>query len=193
MHRVTRKRRGGTLIELMTAVCLSVVVLSAAVGILFSGTASWATGLGKTNSQNDAEMAVRTVAEMVTPAMSVTVSADGSTVTYELPATDSNGNYTIPLVWDGVVRTITSSNNEIIMNDGAAQRVLINSLIYTDPLSTSGIAPYKVFTPLPGSTVRQMTIEIATQYHGYKAATTQNRCRETINFRNVPPLSTRGG
>jgi hypothetical protein len=185
------KKRGGTILELMTAVCLSIVVLSTAVGILFTGTASWANGLGTQNSQNDAVMAVRTLSDILAPAMSVSVSADGSTVTYELPQTDANGNYTYPLAWDDVTRTISTAHNEVILSDGNNERVLINSLIYTDPYNSN--AAYKVFTPLAGSTVRQMTIEIATQYHGYKATTKPNRDRETINFRNVAPLSTRGG
>lgn len=188
-----RKKRGATLIELMTAVTLSIIVLAGALGVLFSGTASWANGLGQSNAQSDAEMAVRTISEALEPAMSVSVSADGSAVTYELPETDGSGNYVLPLTWDNVTRTISSANNEITMTDGGRTRVLINSVIYTDPLSSTGKASYRIFTPLAGLTVRQITIEVATQFHGYESKIVQNRCRESINLRNVPPLSTRGG
>jgi Tfp pilus assembly protein PilW len=190
-RKTPNKKRGGTLIELMTAVCLSIIVLAGCLGILFSGTASWANGLGKSNSQSDAEMAVRTISNLLEPAMSVSVSSDGNTLTYELPATDTNGNYIVPLTWDGVNRQITANHNQITLVDGNSERVLINSLIYTDPLANN--APYKVFTPIVASVTSEVTIEIATQYHGYKAAVTQNRAEATINFRNVSALSTRGG
>lgn len=189
MPRTTIKKKGGTLIELMTAVCLSVIVLAAALSILFTGTASWANGIGNTNSQNSAQMAVRAIAEKIEPAMYVSVSPNGSTLTYELPQTNANGSYVVPLVWDGVTRTITSSNNEIVFNDGASQEVLINSVIYTDPLSPGGKSSYVVFTPTAGSTVKQVTVEVATQYHGYEGNITQNRDREIINLRNVPTVT----
>ncbi len=189
MPRNTTKKKGGTLIELMTAVCLSIIVLSAAISILFTGTASWANGIGNTNSENGAEMAVRSIAERIEPAMSVSVSPNGSTLTYELPKTNANGTYVLPLAWDGVTRTITSAHNSIIFTDGASQQVLINSVIYTDPLSPGGISPYVVFTPTAGSTIKQVAVEVATQYHGYQGNKTQNRCREIINLRNVPAVT----
>jgi hypothetical protein len=189
-----KKQRGATLVELVVATGLSVMVLGVCLSILFAGSASWATGLGETASASYAQNAVRTISKRLQEAMSVTVATNGQSLTYKLPQTDGQGNYTLPLTWDGVNRQILIQNNSnLVMVDGARQQVVAYGVIFTDPYSTNGTKPYVLFTPGIGTTTNQVTIEVATQAyaHNTHGATTKvaSRERETIYLRNIPQIT----
>jgi type II secretory pathway pseudopilin PulG len=189
-----KKQRGYTLIEMVVATGLSVMVLGVCLSILFAGSASWSTGLGNTAATSYAQNAVRTISKRLQEAMSVTVAANGQSLTYQLPQTDGQGNYLLPLAWDGVNRQILiQNNNQLVMVDGSQQEVVAYGVIFTDPLSPHGTKPYVPFTPGVGTTTNQVTIEVATQAYAhdtYGASTTvASRERETIYLRNIPQIT----
>ncbi|HEY3782543.1 MAG TPA: hypothetical protein VGL56_15785 [Fimbriimonadaceae bacterium] len=189
-----KKQRGATLVELVVATGLSVMVLGVCLSILFAGSASWATGLGETASASYAQNAVRTISKRLQEAMSVTVASNGQSLTYKLPQTDGNGNYLLPLAWDGINRQVLIQNtNELVMVDGTQQEVVAYGLILTDPYSTNGTKAYAPFTPGIGTTTNQVTIEVATQAFAHKtngaSKTVSSRERETIYLRNIPQIT----
>ena len=184
--RTSRKNKlGATLLELLTATVVSVFVLSGCVALLYAGTNSWAQGLGKVGAETDAQMAVRTISNRLAEAMSVSVAANGQSLTYELPQTDGNGNYVLPLAWDGVTRTAKLSGSQMILSDGGSQVVIANGVILTDPLSSGGTAVYKPFVAAPGAITQQVNIEVATQWNGARKNLVSSRERETVFCRNV--------
>ena len=122
--------------------------------------------------------------------MSVTVSSDGTSLTYETP-TLANGTYVTPPTWDGITRTAkrTGTNVVAVGSDGSSQ-TLCENVIGTDPLSSGGTRSYPLFTAGTGTVTRSVTIMVVSQQQ--VSGTSQKvygRHRETIFFRNVPAVT----
>ena len=182
-------KRGAVLIELITAAGITVLVLGGAVSTLFVGSAAWARGMGKIGAEVDSQMAVRIVAQQLREAMSVKVDADGKGLTYRVPQTDKSGAYTLPISWDGRVRSVRVQKDKLVLADGQSNRVIASGLVFSDPVSKNGNQPYRIFTPGPGTVTRQVTIQIATSRYGVGAKKVASRSRETIFLRNIPQLT----
>ena len=183
-----RRQAGLTLIETLVSAMVSVLALGTASAVILSGSSTWVLGQGKIQAEQSAEAGVRIIAQELRGAMSVTVDANGLGITYQLPATDANGNYLSPVTWDGVTRRIAYSNGNLVKTVGSNSRTIVSNVILTDPLSSGGTGSYKIFTPGVGVLTRSLTMEIVTSRPGVDSHLVNARNRETIYIRNVPQL-----
>lgn len=179
------KRRGATLIEVMTAAVFSVLVMTGAFAALLSGSSAWLRGGGTMNAEATAQRAVRKVANELRQAMVVTVDGDGRGLDYRMPMVDNGGNYTVPPVWDGVTRRIELQGTNLEIVENGARRRLASGVILTDPL---GNQAYRIFTAGAGTVTRQITVQLAVQKNTVKSYQVSSRNREIIFLRNIPEL-----
>lgn len=182
------KRRGASLVEVVTASTLSVLVLTGAYAALLSGSTTWIKGSGSMDAEATAQRAIRRMATELRQAMSVVVDANGQGVTYRMPVIDANGNYTVPPVWDNVTRRIELNGTNLnIVTNGVTRRIA-SGVRTTDPLSSGGTTPYRIFIPGAGVVTRQVTIQLVVQKTTVKTYTDWSRNRETVFLRNIPEL-----
>jgi hypothetical protein len=188
MNRKRRTRRAFSLVEVLLSSTLTVTVLMVAVGTFLTGMVGWARGQGRIDAEEGAQQGVRIVSQTVREAMSVTVDANGQGLTYQMPATDGTGNYTVPVVWDGITRRLFLSNGNLMVSANESSRILCKGVITTDPLTTNGTGTYRIFTPGGGAVTRSISVMVVSQRSadGNKMAT--SRSRETIYLRNIPDL-----
>lgn len=187
-RRVHRKRKGASLVEVVTASTISVLVLTGAYAALLSGSKTWIKGSGAMDAEATAQRAVRKIANELRQAMSVTVDANGLGLSYRMPVVDGNGSYTVPPVWDNVVRRVELNGSNLnIVTDGSTDRIA-SGVILTDPLSSGGTGTYRIFTAGAGTITRQVTVQVVVQKNTVGTYTKQSRNRETIFLRNIPEL-----
>lgn len=186
MRARTTRQRGATLIELLTSATITLLVMAGAVAVLFSGSTSWARGIGKIGAESDAQMSIRVVSQQLREAMAVTVDPDGTGLTYRVPQMDAAGDYLFPITWDGVKRRIVLKRDQLQLIDGSSTRILARGVVKTDALNNN--VPYRIFTAGPGAITRQVTIEIAVKKAAERAKTVVSRSRETVFLRNIPEM-----
>jgi hypothetical protein len=183
-----RRRRGITVLELLVASSLTVIIVFAAIGALLTTMTSWYRGAGQIAAETSAKQAIRTIASELRPAMEVIVDNDGNGLTYRLPERDADGDFQVPPEWDGVTRRIeldVASDPPVLrISDGHDWRVIARHVIARDPEWAGG--HYRLFTPGEGTTVRQVTVKVATSTPGAGDERVTSRVRETIYLRNVP-------
>lgn len=184
-----RRVRGTTTLEVITAATITTLVLFSSIMVLIAGVGSWARGVGKINAENRCRQLVRTVANEVRSAMSVTVDADGLGLSYRMPKLDANGDVIAPVEWDGVERRIELVDGQLVQTIGDANRVLARDVVLTDPEAPDGSPDIRIFTPGSGSITRQLTIHIVTQSYGKGQEIETARARETVYLRNIPQLT----
>lgn len=184
-----RKRKGVTLVEALVSATITVMAIGTACTVWLAGATSWYQGAGKIDAEMQSRLAVRTVCSEIAEAMDVTVDANGQGITFHKPARDGNGDYSTDAmgqpVSDGVDRRIYLSDGKLIYNNGVQLRTLARNVITTDPLSTGGNVPYKIFTPGAGSIIRQLTVMVATKTTGANSKAVKARKRETVFLRNI--------
>jgi hypothetical protein len=196
--------RGMTLVETLTAAVMTSLVFFGASLALIAGTQSWLRGQSRIDAEAGAQRAMRVIIGELRRAMAVTVNPDGSGgevtqgISYRLPRVDAHGNYVTPAEWDGVSRTIefvrrSGSDTGVIrmvaVHGGTrVERVIARHVILTDPLSEGSDDVIRVFTPGPGTIIRQMTVTIATRTRAARDETVDTRIRETVYLRNIPSL-----
>jgi len=185
----TKKIRGATMIEVLTASFMTVMVVTTAVATLLYGLSSWAKGQGRIYAETDSQKAIRMISMELREAMSVTVDGDGLGLSYRRPQLDVNGNYITPAVWDGVNRRIELSGSTLrIVTDGQP-RTICTGVVLTDPLTSGGSGTYKIFQAPAGTITRQITVQVVTQRNTYKSLQSTSRSRETIFLRNIPEIT----
>lgn len=182
------RQRGASLVEVVFASTLTVVVLAIGVSTFLTGTLSWARGEGRIDAQESSQVAIRLVSQELREAMAVTVDADGRGLSYRLPTRDANGNYTMPITWDGVARRIEVNGTSLRITGGAQTRVVARGLIFTDPQSLGGTQNYRIFTAGNGTITRSLTVMVVTRREADGARLVTSRSRETIYLRNIPDL-----
>lgn len=185
---LARRRRGATLVEVVTAAVFSVMVLTGAFAALLSGSGAWIRGGSSMDAESSAQRAIRRISSELRQAMAVTVDPGGMGVTYRMPVVDADGNYTVPPVWDGVTRRIERSGSNLDLVIDGNRRRLASGVILTDPVSTNGASSYQIFTPGAGTITRQVTVQLAIQKNSLKSYQVSSRGRETIFLRNIPDL-----
>lgn len=173
------------MVEVLTATTLSVMVVFTTLSVFLGGMGSWARGESMIDNESHSKLAVRMIVDELREAMQVNVAADGLSVTYRLPAVDNNGNYRIPLQWDGVNRRILFADGALWRQAGGTTTRLVDHVILTDPLSATGTQSYRVFTPNRNSLHTQVTVMVVTRSHQGTRQESVGRFREMVYFRNV--------
>lgn len=186
MKRIRRRVRGTTLIEVVTGASISAVTLIGGVACFMAGMMSWLKGVGSMDSISKSQNSVRLMAQQLREAVSVTISNDGNTVTYQLPLKDPSGSYVLPLTTDSTVRKFTLSNGTLTQTIGATSMKLTDNVLSTDPTTGSS---YKIFTANSGTVTRQVIIQLVTSKQGFRNNWTPSRSRESVYLRNIPQLS----
>lgn len=188
VNSIRRSRKGSTLVETTLASSLTVAVLVASVGTFLLAMISWARGQGKIDAESGSQKAVKVISKELREAMAVTVDGNGQGLTYRLPSYDANGNYTVPITWDGVTRRLEVQGSQLVMVAAGNTRTVCKNLILTDPLSSGGTSAYRPFTGGAGAITRSLTIMVVlrTQSDGGRYVT--SRSRETVYLRNIPDL-----
>lgn len=184
-----RLRRGASLIEVVTASTISVLVLTATVLTMFVSSAAWIRGQSRIEAEGDAQKAVRAITQQLREAWQVVVDANGQGLTYIYPLRDATGAYVVPPTSDGVARRIELQGTNIVLTSGGQTRILARGVITTDPQTTGGTGPYRIFTAGAGSVTRQVTVQVVTRRLGNRNQQLTSRNRETIFLRNVPELT----
>ncbi len=182
----SRRTRGFTLPEVVTASSLTVICLFTAISVFLMGMSSWYKGQGKMEAEGGSQAAVRRISKELREAMAVTVDSDGMGISYRRPQIDGNGNFIMPVAWDSVTRRIYMSNGSLNLLTGETVRVIARNVTSTDPQSN---ATYRMFTPGIGSITRSITVMVVLQKNSYKTENVTSRSRETIFLRNIPQLT----
>lgn len=186
------RRRGLTLIELLTALGLFSIVFFGATSLLVAGIKSYNSTMLETNLAQKNALGMRRVVETLREAMSVSITNGGNTITYTLPKRVSNPDpttgeyeYFVPLTSDGVARSFRVESGNLI--DSVTGRVLIRNLLDKDPYPSS--SQYnQVYPPF------QMTSIGSTRAVSINFITGENvggklryaRMKTTVLMRNVP-------
>jgi len=185
----TSRRRGSTLFEVVISAGISTVVLFSAVSLFLSGAGTWARGQGKIDAETQSRQAVRVISDALREAMWVSVDGDGMGVTYRLPRKTVDGAFEVPIIWDGIDRRIELDGERILLTDDEGTRPICRHIRLTDPASTSGTAPYQIFTPGPGAITRRLVVQVVTETNGARSEYVTGRKRETVFLRNIPELT----
>ncbi|MBI1334292.1 MAG: hypothetical protein JST12_21000 [Armatimonadetes bacterium] len=181
-----RRKRAATLLEVITASAISVFTLVGGVACYMAGMMSWLKGVGAMDSISSSQNAVKLMAQQLREAVSVTISNDGNTVSYQLPLKDSSGSYILPLTTDTTVRKFTLSNGTLSQTIGTSTRTISKNVLTTDPTTN---ASYKIFTANSGTVTRQVIVQLVTSKQGFRNNWTPSRSRESVYLRNIPQLS----
>lgn len=167
-----RRRRGMTLVEILVALGIVAMVILGSVSLLLSGLTSFSrtssdAALTGTNAQG-----LRRVSECLRTAMSVTVSPDGRTVSYQVPALSGSTDpvtgereYSEPMVSDGTTRSFVVNRTARTLTETATGRVLVRNITDTDPQpgSTQYGQTYAPFSVTTIGSARAVTINLITQ------------------------------
>ena len=201
-----RSRKSGfTLTEVVVGSLISVIVLTSAVTMFIGVAAAWARGENTMSGENDTRQVVRLVGDELREAMWVSVDANGMGLTYRKPKKKVNGDFEIPVVWDGKDRRFFLDGTNLKLNDGTSTRVVARKVLSVDPFmlrntvgesvrynTSQGVeaAPaYRIFIPNSTGLVSEVTVTIVTGNSGGKAGESmRSRKRERVVLRNVPEL-----
>lgn len=206
-HRVIQsKKAGASLAEVVVSSAMSSLVLLFAVSVFLLCTSSWVRGENMMDSDNEVRGAIRKVSDELREAMWVSVDANGMGLTYRKPKKDVNGDFELPVSWDGVDRRIEFNNGRLFLKPtSTTQKLICRNVLNTDPFVGIGDAfvakkqvvtgalpsypAYKIFVPNTGSIVSEVTVTIVASNRGGKTGEiTRSRRREVVALRNVPEL-----
>src|SRR5579862_3309356 len=179
------KKRGISLVETTIAAGLSVLAFYGATMLFINGAMSWMRGAGRMDAEGTTNRAVREVSRELREAMMVAVDANGQGLSYRLPAKDANGNYTMPITWDGISRRIEIEGTNLVITGGVGAHTIAVGVIPTDPQSPNGTGTYQVFTAGTGAITRSLTVMLVTSRNADYNKMATSRSREIIYLRNI--------
>lgn len=199
-----RLQGGFTLVEVIVSSVISTIVLSMAVSVFLMVMASWARGENLMDGENDTRQVVRLVSDELREAMWVSVDADGRGLSYRRPQKDASGEFSLPVVWDGVTRRIFWNNGRLILRgDGGVERVVGSNILTVDPFrleahanagrrgnaANVGAPAYRIFTANNSTLTTEVTVMVVTGSRGANGSEqVRARKREVVVLRNVPEL-----
>ena len=199
------KTSGYSLAEVTVSAALGTMTIFAAVSVFLMNSASWARGEGRIDSETNVRQAVRIVSDELREAMNVTVDNDGQGLTYRKPKKDGNGDFEIPVTWDGIDRRIELSGTNLVLTEGAnTSRIIARNVMTQDPFmdgdhaissSISSVASsndwtdYQIFVPNTGAVTTEVMVKLVIGTTGGQAGEyVRARKREIVALRNVPEL-----
>ncbi|MBC8064747.1 MAG: hypothetical protein H7Y17_07955 [Chlorobia bacterium] len=188
MTRKRSKRQGSTLAEVVMASAATVLVLSAAIGTFLSSTQTWLQGEQKIQANSQVQNSIKTMGKELREAMSVVVDGDGMGLTYREATKDVNGEYIMPMTWDGVTRRIEKYGTTVRVVDAGVARTICKNVFPTDPNSGFSVT-YKLFKPGAGTITRSLAVMVVTKENGIRGAHQYGRARENVFLRNIPELT----
>ena len=211
MTHKSKFKKGFTIIEVLITSLISTMVLMAALSMFVMGSANWARGESAIDVESNSRQGVRRICNELREALYVSIDSDGQGLTYRKPVKDTNGDFVLPITWDGYDRRIYYSSGKILMSDGVSTAwQMARNVILKDPFLTSGSVDrtrimaledsryddsnnsadsYKIFIAGAGSVSRSVTVKLVTRNPGGLRAVVHGRNRETIYLRNIPQVA----
>lgn len=201
-----RSKKAFTLVEVIVGSAISFIVLTSALTLFIACVAAWGRGETMMDGENDTRQAIRQISDELRQAMWVSIDGDGMGITYRLPQKDAiTGDYSVPVVWDGVDRRIYKDGTDLILvGSGGIKRTIARNVLAVDPFmlgthqyqkkrikgSVPEVAPsYKIFTTNTAGIISVVTVKIVTGKQGGATDEWQRtRKRERVVLRNVPEL-----
>lgn len=130
-------RRGSTMVEVLVGISIFTVVFLGCASLLITGLRTNQRQGADLDMVVDAGQATRKITEAVRDAMSVSITNEGRTLNYTLPAYSSTADSTtgeselrFPLVSDGVARSFTCQNGTLTNERGAT---IVTNILSVDP------------------------------------------------------------
>lgn len=185
------KKAAFTLTEIVTAMGLMAFTLFSTLGLFITGLKSYTRTTADSSNSQPLAQAIRRIAETIRPAMTVSVSNSGNTLNYTLPALSANKDpvtgeyeYVYPLVSDGVTRSYSISNGNLVQQPGG--RILASSVTTLDPDKSSSQynQTYTPFQLSPMGSRQSVTIELITQ-RMVRSQTRYAKYKTTITLQNI--------
>jgi hypothetical protein len=175
------------MVEVILSAGITSLVLLAGVSTFLMAMSSWFQGQGTIDAQSGSQLAVRTISKELREAMAVLADEDGLGLSYRLPLVDGDGDYVMPIEWDGIDRRIQLEGADLVIREDDARRVLCSGVVLAD--SQAGGQAYRIFTPGAGAVTRSLTVMVVTRKNAQGDTYAASRSRETIFLRNIPELA----
>lgn len=164
------RKRGFTLVELMVAMTIIGLLITGMMTVFSESMKSFYKTNTDINLVTQNSLGMQRVAGTLRSAVSMTISSDGTKVTYYLPkvsgaadAVTGEKEYLYPMVADTVAQSFTVSGGEL--KDDSSGRTLAKNVVLVDPDPKS--SQYnKTYAPFQATTVgsrRALTINFITQ------------------------------
>ncbi|HRF59946.1 MAG TPA: prepilin-type N-terminal cleavage/methylation domain-containing protein [Fimbriimonadaceae bacterium] len=187
-----RRRRGFTLSELIVGLGIMSFVMLGLVNLMMYGLKSFQKTTTDTDLAQKNAQGMRRLVETLRSAVSVTLSSDGTQITYNLPrmstATDQltgEREVQVPITSDGVNRVFVVSGGNL--RDLSTNRTLVSNVATRDPDPTS--TQYnQVYAPFQLTTIgsrRAVTVTLITQ-QSVLGKPRYVRFKTTVLIRNSP-------
>jgi type II secretory pathway pseudopilin PulG len=186
-----RRRKGFTFVELLLGVGLMAFIILGVLSLLITSLRSIERTTTDINLSQPNAQAVRRVSESIRQAMEVTISNSGNTISYRLPKMNATNDpatgekeLQIPLEWDGVNRSFSITNGNLVEMPG--NRVLLRNISAVDPQpgSTQFNQSYSKFQLSNLGSQRAITINLITS-RDVQGKTRYSRMRTTVVIQNL--------
>ena len=171
---------GLTLVELMVTSAITIIIIGTATMLVSTGGRMYNTGWTQTVATIDTSLAAQRMEREIREAAYVTLSTDGTKLTYYSPQTDSSGNYLVPMIASTTAKYFQVTNGSLYWSD--KQQPLLTNIQATDPTTSSSYTPFT--NVYPGTILRGVKILICVR----KTTPTGNdnsRISTTVYVRNL--------
>jgi len=180
------KKGGFTLVELLMGTGLIAVVVGTLVYAQVNLMRDWQRGMNREQVERETQKALRMARQAIIEARTVTVNSAGTLVTFQLPARDYSGNYTVPLaVESGTARTlqVNWSSGELRLTQDGSTRVLLRNIVQTN--GGSSYNPFTLNQYAPGMAVLHVRLSVRREATGPGRPSASTWVEETILLRNI--------
>jgi hypothetical protein len=120
--------------------------------------------------------------------MAVAVDPNGTTMTFRLPTRDVNGDFAMPLTFDGVVRQFTLQGDRLVLTEAGVPRVIATGLVRQNEGQAWSTTTNRIFTAGTGGITRSIVVRFVTRREQTYQKRVTSAARETIYLRNIPEL-----
>jgi hypothetical protein len=182
-----RRRRGFTLTEVVTATLIIFMVIAGTVALMVSSTQGIGNSIAANKASSYNAQGLRSIAESLRSAMSVTINEAGDKIDYQLPKLGTVNDTATgekelidPLISDGTVRSFTVDWVDKTIRDSVSTKKVCRYIYQTDPEKSSSQynSKYPVFQLTTIGSAKAVTItvvtreQIGTQYKYVRLKTT---------------------
>jgi Tfp pilus assembly protein PilW len=166
------RRRGFTLVELLAGVGVMSLVILGSLSLLISGLQSFRRTDADVRITQQNSQALRKISETLREAMSVTITNNGKTIMYSLPAKTAavdavtgERELVVPIQSDGVARGYAVDTVAGVVRELPSNRVIVRNVAPTDP--EAGSAQFgQAYTPFQLTSIgsyRAVSINLITR------------------------------
>lgn len=181
-----KRCRGSTIVELLLCTGLITLIVGTLVFAQVNLMRDWQRGMNREQVERETQKAMRNARQAIIESRTITVDSTGTLVTFQLPARDLSGNYTVPLATEtGTPRTLQVhwSSGELRLTQNGSTQVLLQSINQT--YNGESYRPFTLNQYAPGIAVLHIRLSIQRQATGPGRPTASTWLEETILLRNI--------